>query len=81
LIVPALGPAEGAALEAAAGADVAAADVAAVDGAADVAPAALDAAAGVFLLLEHAARSGLVNASADAPKPAARRKFRRLMAA
>jgi len=86
--VPALGPPDAAALDGAAdataGADVAAAD----DGAAEDADGAategavLDAAAaGVFLLLEQAARSGLVNARVVAPKPAARKKLRRLMAA
>ena len=61
-----------------AAADVAPADA---DGAAAVVGAALAAAAGVFLLLEQAARSGVVNARVVAPKPAARKKFRRLMAA
>jgi hypothetical protein len=75
--VPALGPPEVAG-EADADADAAAE----VDGAAAaVVGAALDAGAGVFLLLEQAASNGLVNASVVAPKPAARRKFRRLMAA
>jgi hypothetical protein len=81
LIVPALGPPEAAALDAAAGVDGAAAVEAAEDGAAAVVDAGVDAAAEDFLLLEQAARSGLVNASVVAPKPAARRKFRRLMAA
>jgi predicted GTPase len=82
--VPALGPAE----DTVAGVEAAAVDaavVAAADadagGAAAVVEAAPEAAAGVFLLLEHAARSGLVNARVVAPKPAARKKFRRLMAA
>ena len=67
--------------EGAADADVAAAVVAADDGAAAaVVDAGVDAAGADFLLLEHAARSGLVNASVVAPRPAAR-KFRRLMAA
>src|SRR5450755_323182 len=79
-MVPALGPPETAAVAGV----LAAADVAAAldaDGAAAVVDSALDGAAGVFLLLEQAASNGLVNASVVAPKPAARRKFRRLMAA
>jgi hypothetical protein len=76
-MVPELGLPEGTAA-----ADVAAAVVeAAEDGAAAVVDAGVDAAAADFLLLEQAARSGLVNASVVAPKPAARRKLRRLMAA
>jgi hypothetical protein len=77
--VPALGPPE---VAAAADADADADAAADVDGAAAaVVGAALDVGAGVFLLLEQAARSGLVNARVVAPRPAARKKFRRLMAA